>query len=621
MSAADPSAGAPDEPLHPRPLLARDGWTDLSGVWRFRYDDDGEGLAGHWQDGLPDARDIVVPYPPESPLSGIGDTRARPVLWYQRTLPARLPADGHRLRLHFGAVDYRATVWVNGRHLGDHEGGHTPFAFDVTDTLHRDGTQNLLTVRAEDPATDLTQPRGKQDWRDEPHAIWYHRTSGIWQPVWLEEVPELHVDRLSWTPDLVSGSVRLEARLSRRPAAPCRLQVVLSLGERIVADRTLVVDDDAVDETIALPFARPGQEQDAVSWSPERPVLVDAVVRVVDGAAVDTVRSYLGLRSVGTGDGRFLLNGKPYFLRMVLGQGYWPESHLAAPDAGALRREVELIKELGFNGVRVHQKVEDPRFLYWCDRLGLVVWDEMPSAYAFSAQAVERVVREWTEVVQRDRSHPCVIAWVPLNESWGVEQLAVDAQRRHHAALLYHLTKALDPTRPVVGNDGWEHAVTDIVGVHDYGPDGEDLRRRYEDADAARHQLLGGRPTRRRVLLDPAAGAEQPIVISEFGGLSYRPAADDLWYGYSAVTGADDLLTRFTALIDALLASPVLAGFCYTQLTDVLQEPNGLLDPARTPKLPPAEVARVLRQPARSHPFERVQAERAAARQIGGPRP
>ena len=525
-----------DPAAHPRPQLVRSGWEDLSGTWRFAYDDDDRGLADRWYAAEPSFdrqifdREITVPFPPESaprrectirgttPSSGTG-------------APSRFRAGaGERLLLHFGAVDYRADVWVGGAARRRARGR----AHAVHARHHRrgwlDGGEQVIVVRAEDRPTDVTQPRGKQDWQPEPHAIWYHRTTGIWQPVWLEPVPALHVAELAWTPDLPAGSVTLDLRLSRPPARPVTVTVAVRLGDEVLAETSVRAADDAVRHTVTLPAAANGQDLDRVTWSPEPPTLLDVDVRVVDGSqvdggsVVDEVRSYVGLRSAACGDGRFLLNGRPYYLRLVLEQGYWPESHLAAPSAEALRREVELIKELGFNGVRVHQKVEDPRFLYWCDRLGLLVWGEMANAYAFSPTAVERLTREWLEVVRRDRSHPCIVTWVPLNESWGVPTSRTTRRSSTSSSALYHLTKALDPTRPVIDNDGWEHVDSDIWGVHDYGASGAGLAERYGSADAVRHSLRAGRPGRRRVLLDEGADRGQPVMLTEFGGLSLRPA-------------------------------------------------------------------------------------------------
>ncbi len=377
----------PDDPatLHPRPQLTRPGWTDLCGTWSFRYDDRDEGIGDRWRD-REDVfdRTIEVPYPPESRASGIGDTGFHPVVWYRRTFAHRT-SPGMRILLHFGAVDYRATVWVNGSQVASHEGGHTPFSADVTDVLSESGTQAVV-VRAEDLPGDLSQPRGKQDWQRDPHAIWYHRTTGIWQPVWLEEVPDVRVATVRWTPDVDHSSVALDVAVHAPPAAEgLRLRVVLRVDGEVQVDDTYSVSDGGVQRQIRLARCDMALGRSAYLWSPESPRLVDATLTLSsDDGVVDEVGSYFAMRSVSVSKERLLLNGRPYHLRLVLAQNYWPESHLAAPDAEALRREVELVKELGFNGVRLHQKLEDPRFLAWCDRLGLMVWAEMPSPREFS---------------------------------------------------------------------------------------------------------------------------------------------------------------------------------------------------------------------------------------------
>ncbi|GAA4662044.1 glycoside hydrolase family 2 protein [Amycolatopsis dongchuanensis] len=585
---------AEPEEVCPRPQLVRQDWITLCGPWGFAFDDGDRGLAEGWQHGA-DAfdRTIVVPYPPESELSGVHEPEPHAVVWYRREFEAPRPAPGQRLLLHFGAVDYRASVWVNGALVGTHEGGQTPFSFDITGVLGA-GAQSIV-VRAEDRPADVAQPRGKQDWRAEPHDIWYHRTTGIWQPVWAEVVPEVHLRELHWTPDLLRASVTCEGELSG-PAATVR--VVLRHDDEVLADQSVRVEDSAFRFDIAIPALRHGQDRNRLLWSPEHPALVDATVTVESGdGQVDEVASYLGLRDVGTADGRFLLNHLPYYPRMVLEQGYWPQSHLTAPDAKALRREVELVKELGFNGVRVHQKVEDPRFLYWCDRLGLLVWGETANAYEFGPTAVERLTREWLEILRRDRSHPCIVTWVPINESWGVPDIASSPSQEHFARSLYHLTKAVDPSRPVIGNDGWECPEADVYGVHDYVPTGSSLRSRYGDKATVSESLRAGRPGARRLVLgepDP----DRPVMLTEFGGLTY--AEGENWFGYSTVADGEDLVHKLDDLVSAVLDSPALAGFCYTQLTDTEQERNGLLTADRTPKADPARIRAVLRKPTKA---------------------
>ncbi|WP_306319606.1 MULTISPECIES: glycoside hydrolase family 2 protein [unclassified Streptomyces] len=583
---------------HPRPQLVRDpDWRDLCGPWGFAHDDADRGRAERWMDPEvtgPFTGVVTVPYPPESAASGLRDTAFHPVLWYRRTVDVARPAAGRRLLLHFGAVDHRAEVWVNGLPVGRHEGGHTGFTCDITDAVDGDGEQ-LVVVRAEDQPLDVTQPRGKQDWRRDPHVIWYHRTSGIWQPVWLEEVPERHITTLHWTPDVANARVRCRVRLSRWPAAPVHVSVRLVLGERVLADQRTLCEGQETTFDIAVPALRHGQDRDELLWTPERPHLVDATVEVADaadGAPVDRVMSYVGLRDIGWDDGLFLLNHKPYFLRLALQQGYWPGSHLAA-SAQELRREAELAKEIGLNGLRVHQKIEDPRFLYWADRLGLVLWEEMPSAYAFGATTVERVIAEWTEAVSRDLSHPSIVAWIPLNESWSVPNPALVPEQRHFMDALYHLTKALDPSRPAVSNDGWEISAADMWGVHDYTQRADVLRERYGQPAVRRGEFTEQWPGVRRLTLDGVRHEGQPVVLSEFGGATFEPAEGAEWFGYDTVATDKEFAERLSSLVGAAVDSG-LAGFCYTQFTDTEQEVNGLLTAGREPKLPVPELRAIL---------------------------
>jgi beta-galactosidase/beta-glucuronidase len=590
---------------HPRPQLVRDRWTDLCGTWQFGYDDDDIGLDAGWaQDPQALGRTIEVPFPPESPASGIGDPAYHPVVWYSRTFTAP-QRPGERLLLHFGAVDYRATVWVNGTQVVTHEGGHTPFSADITAALRPDGEQ-VVTVRAEDVPTDLTQPRGKQDWRPRPHIIWYERTTGIWQPVWLEPVSASRVESARWTPNLGRAEVALRVRV-RGEHAGLRLRVRLSLRGEVLSDLTVAVTGPRTTVSVPLEQARISLDPRGFLWSPRHPNLVDATLTLLDGdEVVDEAWSYVGLRSVALSNGRLRLNGRAMVLRFVLAQNYWPESHLAAPSAEALRREVELVKELGFNGMRIHQKVEDPRFLYWCDRLGLLVWGEMPSALEFDGDTIGRLTREWLEVLERDISSPSIIAWVPFNESWGVPNLAGDPAQQHAVRALYELTKAVDPNRPVIANDGWEHEVSDILGVHDYSQEGATLRERYGSREAVEQTLRETEPYYRSLVLRPLEPGAVPLMITELGGITYDPESDAFWNGYGAVDNSDELAKRYADLIGALLDSPVVAGFCYTQLTDTAQERNGLLYGDRTPKVDPSVIAEVNRRVSAAVPADAI---------------
>ena len=612
---ASPFRASQQDGRYPRPQLVRPEWTELGGAWGFAFDDDDAGLAARWFSDARFDRVIQVPFPFESAASGIHDTGFHPVIWYSRSFDGSdLDLAGHtpgrRLHLRFGAVDYRASVWVDGTFLGQHEGGHTPFSFDITDALDPGRAEHSLVVRAEDDPLDVTQPRGKQDWRVDPHSIWYHRTSGIWQPVWLESTGSLAVTLLHWMPDLPTATVRVRIDLSRRPAPGTTVSIDLSVDGAALAHSTARVTATTQCVTIALPVQANGQAYEELLWSPESPRLVDATVTVrtgvspdAHGTIADAVHSYLGLRSAATAQGRFLLNDRPYYVRSVLQQGYWPDSHLASPSPDALRRDVELIKELGFNAARVHQKIEDPRFLYWTDRLGLLVWGETPGAFEFGSTAVRRMLAEWTEAIERDLSHPSLVTWVPLNESWGVQHIAHDPAQQNYARALVSLTRTLDPSRPVISNDGWEHVDSDILSVHDYESSGAILAARYADDDAKRRLLADLGPAGRRLLLPGQEIGERPVMVTEFGGISFAThyADSDAW-GYSSAQTPADFLDRLDAVVGALDTSSFLAGFCYTQLTDTLQETNGLLDDNRVPKAPMHRLRAVITQSAPTAP-------------------
>ena len=596
---------------HPRPQFVREDWIDLTGTWRFTGDRDDRGLDEEWF-GASERIDgeIVVPYPPESVASGVGDPAHWNVVWYERDveLPAR--ADDGMWLLHFGAVDYRAQVWVDGEPRGEHEGGHTPFSVPLR--TQAEGGRIRITVRAEDRSDDLSQPRGKQDWKDDPHAIWYSRTTGIWQPVWLERVPRTHITRVAWSSRIEHATVRAQAEFSRPVPDNTPLRIVLRVGDVQLAHQTTAVTGSRATVDIAIPALTHDQDLHWALWSPSHPTLVDAEVTLGEGSAEDVLLSYLGLRSVDATEGRFLLNRHPSILRMALHQGFWPDSHLAA-SGEELRREVELAKELGLNGLRIHQKVEDPRFLYWCDRLGLMLWGEMPSSYSYSPTMVQRVMTEWLEVLRRDVSAPSIVAWVPLNESWGVRWIADREEQRHFSQALYHLTHAFDGSRPVIANDGWEHTATDILGIHDYAPEGHLLEARYAEASA---EVGGWGPHEMRLFVGDSRHEGQPVMITEFGGISFHPAEGEDWYGYSAVPDAETFAAKVDELVRPLLANPAIIGFCWTQLTDTLQETNGLLDERRVPKVDPAVLREIFNQPAASNPSEYVAASRKAARAV-----
>ena len=566
----------------PRPQLQRPGWRSLDGRWDFAIDHAGT---------IHDPRDvkwtgtIVVPFSPETPASGVGDNGLFHACWYRRRIdiPPATP-DRPRVLLHFGAVDYCATVWANGSMVGSHEGGYMPFSCDITAAV--DGRDHCeVIVRAEDDPLDLEKPRGKQDWMAEPHSIWYPRTSGIWQTVWVERVPEMWIASLRWTPNIERWEIGCAVWLQGWRESPLNLRVRLTLEDLLLAEDVYSVTGDEVQRRIALSDPGIDDSRNELLWNPARPRLIDAEITLErrDGSVIDRVYSYTALRAVAVDGNRFILNGRPYFLRLVLDQGYWPETGMTPPDADALRRDVELAKAMGFNGVRKHQKIEDPRYLYWADRLGLLVWEEMPSAYRFTNDSIQRTTSQWMSAITRDYSHPCIIAWVAFNESWGVPNLPHNPAERHYVRGLFHLTKTLDPTRPVVGNDGWESVATDIIGIHDYDPDPQRLAKRYAAYEVLPRLFRRERPGGRSLVLEGKRHHDQPLMLTEFGGITYARDENKTW-GYTRAASARELQRTYSTLLQTVHSLGVFAGFCYTQFADTYQEANGLLYADRTPK-------------------------------------
>lgn len=571
------SLGAAEIPRaeHPRPQFQRPQWLNLNGAWEFEFDDGNIGLDQNWAGGGKRfSRNITVPFCFESPAGGIADPSFHPWVWYRRTLAVPSEWTGRRVLLHFGAVDYRAMVWVNGQLAGRHEGGHTPFFFDVTPLLKTG--PNVLTLRAEDPPTDRSIPRGKQYWEPQSRGIFYSRTSGIWQTVWLEPVPETHLRQVRITPNN-DGTARVEGRIAS-PQPDLELHATVSFRQQTVASGMSRAEGARASAVVGVTNPR--------LWSPNTPNLYDVTFELRRGEVVlDRVDSYFGFRSVATDRGRILINGRPTYLKMVLDQGYWPQSNLTPPSDEAIQYDIRMTKEMGFNGARKHQKLEDPRYLYWADRMGLFVSSEMANAYLFDEDYVERFTKEWIEAVERDYNHPSIILWAPINESWGVPSLA-DPRQQNHLKALYTLTRSLDATRPVIDNEGWEHTdMTDVFAVHNYARTGDLLYEIYKDLGKPGAPLPQGG---RGALVAGYSYNGSPFALTEFGGIAFIPPGHQVpkeAWGYSGVEKtAEAALDRLRGLYAAIARIPAFAGLCYTQITDVEQEINGLMTYDRKPK-------------------------------------
>lgn len=586
-------------PEYPQPQFQRDQWMSLNGPWQFAFDDADAGPPAQF------TKTITVPFCFESAKSGIGDTSFHPVVWYRRDVQTPREWSAKHVLLHFGAVDYRASVWVNGQLAGTHEGGNVPFQFDIT-TLLKDG-RGTIQVRAEDSPTDKLQPRGKQYWEPKSRSIFYTRTSGIWQSVWMESVGASYLERVRITPSN-DGTVRFDALIAH-PSTGLTIHAgiaaagVAAAGSGtagVPATRAAAAGSATFAAEVAWPAAarrsNGGVVIDAPQlWSVGNPRLYDVTFELRRGSEVlDRVHSYFGFRSIGIADNRVTINGRPTYLKLVLDQGYWPESILTPPSDEAIQYDIRVTKEMGFNGARKHQKVEDPRYLYWADKMGFLVSGEMANSQGFDAEYAAAFNREWIEAVERDYNHPSIIIWAPLNESWGVPDLSQLAQQSHLKEL-YELTRTLDSTRLVIDNEGWEHtASTDLFAFHDYTAHGPAFADKYKDLGKP------GAPVPdngKKVLIPGYEYNGTPFYLSEFGGIAFIPdkakVPAESW-GYSGVEKtADDALARLHGIYEAIAGIHAIAGICYTQLTDVEQEVNGLLTYDRHPKFDAAAIRKL----------------------------
>lgn len=567
---------------YPRPQFVRQDWLNLNGAWNFRFDDDNVGEIQRWQENFEGTHTIHVPFTYETKASGIGEEKFHPLVWYNRTVAIPAEAKGKRALLHFQAVDYFTKVWVNGHLVGTHRGGYTAFSFDITPYVIF-GADNQITVRVEDDDS-CYQPRGKQRWKPDNFECFYVQTTGIWQTVWMEFVSEQRLEAVKMTPDIDRQTIRFDYEVCGVEAdKDLRLEADISWQGKRVKRVSLAVDRPCLSVEIDLVHEANGPWKKRL-WSPQQPNLYDVEFTLyADGQAVDKVLSYFGMRKISIENGQVLLNNVPIYQRLILDQGYWPESHLTPPSEEALIEDIDHILAMGYNGVRKHMKIEDARFLYWCDVKGLLVWSEMAATFEYHDRAVEAFTQEWLTIVRQQYNHPSIIVWVPFNESWGVPTILRDRRQQQWTEGIYHLTKALDPHRPVITNDGWEHTVSDIITIHNYADTGETLLRYLADKDA----VMSGSTTCNQWKYAFAEGygyRGQPIMITEFGGIAYQ---SDKGWGYGRqVTSDEEFLERFRGLVQTIKGLDYVVGYCYTQLTDVQQEINGHLTEDRKPKIP-----------------------------------
>lgn len=565
---------------YPRPDFCRSDWMGLNGKWDFF---DGQSV-----------KKIEVPFVCQSKLSGIGEVLKSDYVVYERTFDIPEKWKDRRIFLHFGAVDYECKVFVNNQMVGCHRGGQIPFSFDITELLT--WRNENIKVEVFDWLTDETIPRGKQYWKEKPEFIWYTPSTGIWQSVWVEAVDSIHLEEIYFKPDIDEGTVKIDYRFSRETKFPCIMQLKIQKDTQSVFEGEWYCS--TINGTISVDVFRKKALDGSfhftgVYWSPESPNLYDVEVKILyNRKVVDTVKSYFGMRKIEIKNGKLYLNHKPCYQKLVLDQGYWNESLITAPSDEAYKEDILRAKAMGFNGCRKHEKVEDPRFLYWADKLGFIVWEGMASFWSYTRCGVQNFINEWMEVIKRDYNHPSIIVWGMLNESWGVPGIGSDSRQASFAKSLYHMAHSFDDTRPVISNDGWENAQTDICAFHSYKHGKRnDMKQQQFFKTALKDVAKMGEIVEKPLFALKEKYDGQPVMLTEFGGISMTEETDG--WGYTTV-GKEGFLEEFSRVVDAVYDSELISGFCYTQLCDVQQEMNGLLTVEHEFKFPPEKIKAVL---------------------------
>jgi len=570
-------------PEYPRPQFFRKEWINLNGKWTFEFD---HGKSGHARElmkskGFQDK--ILVPFCPESKLSGVAHMDFIEMLWYHRKISIPSNWKGKRIMLNFGGVDYEGEAYIDGKLAGRHFGGSSSFSFDISAFVEGGGEYNLV-VMAKDNVRNGDQPGGKQSAEYNSYGCLYTRTTGIWQPVWLEAVAREGLKSCRIMPDFYNGAFCFTPSFYSVKQGN-RILVEISDGNKIFKHETCAAD--------AIPFSIKLEKPQA--WSPEKPFLYDIKFHVLDsaGKGIDEVEAYAGLRKTHIEDNRVFLNNKPLYQRLVLDQGFYPDGIWTAPSDEALKKDIELSMKAGFNGARLHQKVFEERFHYWADKLGYLTWGEYSSwgislwrhaAGTNPGASAWKTLSEWKNVVERDVNHPSIIAWTPLNETCGASDWVM--HRRFHEDI-YNLTKSLDPSRPVNEASGYVHQITDIWTTHYYEQDPV----KYKEMISTLKESFN--PDSRYGV--PYGG--QPYLIDEIGGIKWidsknQPFAENSW-GYGSTETIEEFYTRLEGIIEAIISTDYISGYCYTQLTDVEQEQNGIYNYDRSEKFDMKRIAAI----------------------------
>ena len=570
---------------YPRPQFRRDSWLALNGEWEFEFDDKNEGESkGYHTGNVQLTSKIIVPFTYQYPASGIGVEEKHEIVWYRR----KFNHDGTKnALLNFNASDYVTDVWVNGYHVKNHVGGFSPFSVDISKYLLVG--ENVIVVKCYDPY-DPTIPRGKQSWTGKQFGCWYIPNTGIWQSVWLDYFEVDAIEKYTLTPNIDENS--FSGQITTLYGIADAVEINVYFNNELIKKQIVSLDGKYTRYSVRL------MENDFVGenmyWWIDHPNLIYVDFKLLkDSKVIDLAHTRFGMRKIEVDEfGNVCLNNNKVYQRLILDQGYWPETGLTPPSHVAIKEDIELAKKMGFNGARKHEKFEDPYFYYYAEELGFLTWCEMPSAYNFNEDEIYAISTQWQEILSVARNFTSVICYVLLNESWGVRKIITDKDQQNFGRGLYYLTKSLDSSRLISINDGWENVhPTDIITVHDYAFDGEEFARKYRNETADGEYGVG-----RKVMAYGNHCENRPIIFSEFGGIAMKNDATNGNWGYNqGANDEEELLTRLDNLLKGIHKAN-FQGFCYTQLSDVQQEVNGLLDKNHKPKVDVEKLRKIFEQ-------------------------
>ncbi len=567
---------------YPRPQARRDSFINLNGKWDFFMDFQGTGMDNNFQNGFQKESEILVPFCYQAPASGLGIEKRCDDVWYQKEISYR-KKENKRLLLHLEGADYETTIYLNGVLVGKDSGAYHRESFDLTPFLK--GEKNLLVIHCHDDYSK-GKPRGKQRWEDKNFGCWYVDTTGIYKTVWLEEVGLTYIEDFKINADAKEGFLSLTLKIKEDD----KVKKVISVSH----DGKEVAHTESYLDGICLSIPKPLH-----LWNVLSPEIYDLKISLIkDEKTIDEVSSYFAFRSLETKDGKIYLNNEPLYQRLILDQGYFKEGKLTARNGEELLKDIQLMMDIGFNGARKHQKIEDERFYYYADMLGYLCWAEMPSMYELTEESKKIFEREYLLAIDQLKNHPAIITWVPFNESWGIEDIATNVDTQAFVNHICELTKKTDSSRFCISNDGWEHTKSDLVTIHDYEQNGEILKKKFpsaQEASVVHYEWRG-----KHAFAEGYSYQGEPMLLTEFGGTAFKAnygGENESWgYGEGA-KDTDDFLNRLSLLVKSTIEIPFFEGFCYTQLSDVEQEVNGLVKEDRTYKLPEEALRKIFGMP------------------------